>query len=186
MDISTKADITLSVLSFILAVISSVTVIATLLQNKKLIKQNNQALEVSLRPYISIFLDNITICEQSTFFVLKNFGNSTATITKFIYDEVLKATDQGHELFLQQFDNVLNITLSPGQSKILHYDVTKLPVDELNFTIGYTSSEKYYEETTRINVKNYPHIPVPRPESHIADGFERQVQTLREITERLI
>ena len=186
MDISTKVNIALSILSFILALISSITVIMTLYQNKKLIKQNNQALETSLRPYISIFLDNITICEQRTFFVFKNFGNSTATIKKFIYDEVLKSTDQGHELFSQQFDNVLNISLAPGQSKILYYDVTKLLVDELNFTIGYTSSEKYYEETTKINVKNYAHIPVTRPKTHIANGFERQVQTLREITERLI
>ena len=71
MDISTKVNTTLSILSFILAVISSVTVIMTLCQNKKLIKQNNQALETSLRPYISIFLDNITICEQSTFLFLR-------------------------------------------------------------------------------------------------------------------
>ncbi len=55
MDISTKVNIALSILSFILALISSITVIMTLYQNKKLIKQNNQALETSLRPYISIF-----------------------------------------------------------------------------------------------------------------------------------
>lgn len=186
MDIATKVNIVLSILSFILAAVSVVTVIVTLKQNKKLIEQNNQALEASLRPYISIYLDNITICEQSSFFVLKNFGNSIATITKFTYDKVLKNTSQKYALLSDQFDNILGITLAPGQSKIMHYDVTQLPVDELQFTIGYKSSENYYQETITMNVKNYSHIPVPRPQSHIAEGSERQVQTLREIVERLI
>ena len=186
MDISTIVNIVLCILSFILATVSVITMFVTLGQNKRIIEQNNQVLEASLRPYISIYLDIITICEQNTFFVLKNFGNSTAQITKFSYDKVLKDTPQGHILLSNQFDSVRNLTLAPGQSKILYYDVTKLPVDELQFTIGYRSSQKYYEETITMNVKNYSHIPVPRPESHIANGLERQVQTLRELVERLI
>ena len=186
MDLSTKVNIALTISSFVLAAISVITVIITLRQNKKMIIQNSKALEASIRPYISIYLDSITICEQNNFFVLKNFGNSSALITKFTYDEVLKTTVQEHNSLNKQFDYIENIVLAPGQSKIMHYNVSTLPVDELTFTIGYKCLDKYYEEATTLNVKNYVHIPVPRPGSHISEGSERQVQTLREIVERLI
>lgn len=67
MEISTISNIILSALSFLLAFISIVFVIVTL-------KQNNRMLEASSRPFISIYLETITICEQTTFFVIKNFG----------------------------------------------------------------------------------------------------------------
>lgn len=67
MEISTISNIILSALSFLLAFISIVFVIVTL-------KQNNRMLEASSRPYISIYLETITICEQTTFFMQKISG----------------------------------------------------------------------------------------------------------------
>lgn len=84
-----------------------------------------------------------------------------------------------------QFDYIKGITLAPGQSKMLQYNVTGLPCDELSFTIGY-SSDKHYLETVKLNVKNYIHIPVTRPDSHIIENDERKVHILREILEHLI
>ena len=49
MDLSTKVNIVLSVLSFILAAISIVTVVITL-------RQNNKMIENSTRPYVSILI----------------------------------------------------------------------------------------------------------------------------------
>lgn len=49
MDLSTKVNIVLSVLSFILAVISIVTVVITL-------RQNNKMIENSSRPYVFILI----------------------------------------------------------------------------------------------------------------------------------
>lgn len=186
MDLSTCINAVLCVLSFILALISLIFVIISLNQNKKILEQNNKMLEGSTRPIISIYIDVITICEQVSFFVLKNFGHSPATITRFDYDPILKSTNQTSHLLNEQFDYVCGMILSPGQSKLLQYDATKLSSDTLTFVIGYDSFGKHYEDVVTMNVKNYIHIPVIRPNSHVTNENERQVQTLREITERLI
>lgn len=148
-------------------------------------EQNSRMLEETTRPYISIYLDSITICEQASFLVLKNFGQSPGQITLFEYDPVLK-TLESNKLINEQYDFVKGLTLAPGQSKLMMCNVPKLPKSTLTFKIGYTSQEKYYEERILLNMKNYSHIPVTRPDSCISEGNERQVQSLREIIERLI
>lgn len=177
-DIIQIASITASLLTSIVAIIISV----------KTLKQNSQVLEESTRPYIAIYLDSITICEQNSFFVLKNFGNTTATITKFEYSECLKHTAQKSKLMLDQFDYIQGITLSPGQSKMLIYEVSLLNTDAVSFKYEYVTSVngKHYIEDISINVKNYYHIPVLRPESDIPEGNKRQVHTLREMIDRSI
>lgn len=179
MDFSTKVNIVLCILSFVLAAVSVVTVIITLRQNNKMIAE-------STRPYITIYLDTITVCEQSGYFVLKNFGHCAAQITRFEYDNCLKTTRQKSIRCQEQFDYVCGITLAPGQSKLLRYEVSKLNKDILTFVIEYTALGKCYEEHTELNVKNFIHIPVNRPGSFIDESTERQVNTLREIAERLI
>ena len=180
MDFSTKVNLALSILSFVLAAISIVTVIITLLQNHKMLKEY-------IRPYITIYIDSITICEQTSFFVLKNFGHSTATITQFEYDECLKNTKQDSELLNEQFDYIKGITLAPGQSKLLQFKMSTLDNKDLTFTIKYVNSQnKKFKDKVILNSRNYIHIPESRPTSNIASGCERQVNTLREITERLI
>ena len=164
--------------------------VKTLKQAQITNEQNNRMLEESTRPYISLYLDTITICEQSSFFVLKNFGQSPAKIILFEFDPVLRTLEtnnqKGNRLLNEQYDTVKGLTLAPGQSKMMYCKVTRIPKDVLDFKIGYTSSGKYYEESFELNVKNYCHIPVPRPKSHIPKGNERQVQSLREIIDRLV
>lgn len=174
-----NTDTLLCIASFILAVISVVTVIVT-------IRQNNRMIAESTRPYITLYMDTITICEQTSYFVLKNFGHCAANITRFEYDNCLKATKQAHPLYNEQFDCIHGITLAPGQSKLLEYPVSTLNKDVLTFVIGYTALGKYYEEKIEMNVKHFIHIPTYRPSSNIERNMERQVHTLREITERLI
>ena len=67
-------NIILCVLSFILAAISVITVVITL-------KQNNKMLESSTRPYMAFRLESNQ--NGVPIAVLKNCGNSAATITKF-------------------------------------------------------------------------------------------------------
>lgn len=184
-DLSIITNMILAILSFLLCVFSIIFVILTLRQNKKLIEQNNRMLEESMRPYITIYLDALTICEQTSFFVLKNFGHSTATITRFEYSECLKHTSQS-DLILNQFDCIQGITLSPGQSKMLVYKVSLLNTDTVYFKYEYVSSGKCYNDELSINVKNYIHIPVSRPEDGIPKGNERLVHTLREMIEHSI
>lgn len=149
-------------------------------------EQSNKMLEASVRPYITIYIDTLTICEQCCFFVLKNFGNSPALITKFEYDPLLKQTTQKYPLFQKQFDFVENLTLAPSQSKLLQYDVSKLPADEITFKICYLSNGNEYNDTIKMNIKNFIHIPVSRNQSHIPKGNERQVLILQEMLERFM
>ncbi len=179
MDFATKVNMALCVLSFILAAVSVITVIITL-------RQNNRMIAESTRPYITIYLDTITICEQASYFVLKNFGHCAANITRFEYDNCLKTTGQKSIFLQEQFDYIQGITLAPGQSKLLAYEIPKINKDILTFVIGYTALGKYYEDQIELNVKKFIHIPVDRPASHADENMERQVNTLREIVERLI
>ncbi len=178
-----KSDI-INIISIIASLIPSIVAIVISIKS---LRQNNKMIEASSRPYISIYVESITLCEQTSFFVIKNFGNTPAYINDFQYDPILKKTKQSKtsNAINEQFDYVKGITLAPGQSKMLEYDVTKLPCDELSFTIAY-SSDKHYCETFKLNVKNYIHIPVTRPSSHILENDERKVHTLREILEHLI
>lgn len=160
-----------------------VSIVAIIISIKTL-RQNSKMLEESIRPYIVIYLDAITICEQESYFVIKNVGNSPTTISEFIYDPILKQTEQSAPRLQEQFDYVKNIVLAPGQSKLLQYNVTKLPYDELTFSLSYIFGKRIYTETVAMNVKNYIHIPVFRPDMGIQAGQERQVHTLREMVER--
>ena len=180
MDFPTKVNLALSIGSFALAAISIITVILALFQNHKMLKE-------ATRPYITIYIDSITICEQTSFFVLKNFGHSAATITHFEYDECLKNTRQDSKLLNEQFDCIKGITLAPGQSKLLQFKMSSLDSKDLTFVIKYVNSQnKRFKEKVILNSRNYVHIPEGRPKSNVAPDYERQVNTLREIVERLI
>lgn len=151
-------------------------------------EQNAYMLKESTRPYITIYLDAITICEQDSFFVLKNFGHSPGRITVFEYDPVLRELEQDpkSQILNEQYDFVKGITLAPGQSKMLKCDVPKLPKDILTFRIEYVFCNDRYEELVELNVKNYIHVPVTRPNTKILPNNDRQVQSLREIIDRLV
>src|SRR5699024_476457 len=77
----TPSDI-IEIISIIVSAVVSIVAIAislkSLKQSRITNEQNNRLLEESTRPYITIYLDAITICEQTSYFVLKNFGNSPA------------------------------------------------------------------------------------------------------------
>lgn len=96
MDTPTIVNIVLSILSFCITVISIVFVVLTLKQNAKMI-------ESSTRPYVVIYLDSVTICEQQSYFIIKNFGQSSAEIIDFIYPASLEETPQETHLMQEQF-----------------------------------------------------------------------------------
>lgn len=172
--------------STLVSIVAVVISVKSLKQSQITNAQNNRMLEESTRPYITIYLDAITICEQTSYFVLKNFGNSPAIITDFKYDADLKQTEQIAPILQDQFDFVNDIILAPGQSKLLEYDVSKLHSNQITFNITYVNltNRNEYHETVTMNAKNFIHIPVSRPTSDISTGNERQVHTLREILER--
>ena len=60
MDLSVEVNIILCILSFVLALVSVVTVVITL-------RQNNKMIESTSRPYVGIYTQSVTIGEKPTF-----------------------------------------------------------------------------------------------------------------------
>lgn len=103
MDIATKVNIGLCILSFILAVISVVTVVITL-------RQNSRMLESSARPYVSIYFQPLF---DTNYLVLKNFGNSTAKITSFCTNVDFRICIEGDGHL--PFSHICDTYLHPGE-----------------------------------------------------------------------
>ena len=144
MDISTKVNIVLSILSFILCVISVVTVVITLRQNHKMI-------ENSTRPYISVYGQSINTGTPIFYLVIKNFGSSPAIMERFGISPDIKncyKTNKGRDFLADMSTGIL----APGQSRICAMDYQKLP-SEITFDIVYSFEKKTYHDIFTANIK---------------------------------
>ena len=83
MSISDWINLSLSILSLILAITSIITVVLTL-------KQNNKMIESNTRPYISVYGDMTNFANLQFYIIVKNFGKSGAVIKDFTCDIDLK------------------------------------------------------------------------------------------------
>lgn len=179
MDISTISNIVLSVLSFILALISIYFVIITL-------KQNNKMLEEASRPYIAIFFTTTTIHKRQNYFVIKNYGKSAGRIEKFIYPDKIKTSIQRCKDVKAQFECIENMVIAPGQSILLPYDTRNDPSHIFEFEITYSSNSS--KGTYTENFRLYANPLVSRPPDDLYNNvFEHDlIFALDEISEKLI
>ncbi len=145
MTLSDWINITLCILSFILALISVITVVITLRQNHKMI-------ENSTRPYIVIYA-RITNFQTPTYnLIIKNMGQSGAEITKLKCNVDL--LEFSYSSKMTPFGHIEGTFLAPGQSIISNIDGIKLSeknIDKLIFNISYDSELKSYEEQYKVN-----------------------------------
>ena len=166
--------------------VSLLTSIIAMIVSVMTLRQNSKMIESTSRPYVTIYIDSVTICEQQSYFVIKNFGQSAAYITDFIYPSKLDETAQAHKLMNEAFSCVKDSLIAPGQSFMLPYKVVDLPDELISFSIKYSSGMKSYSDNFTFNPRKFIHIPKARPDTSIPEGDERSVQTLREIVERLM
>ena len=75
----TIINLILSIASFVLAATSVITVVITLLQNRKMI-------EASTRPYLGIYTASSNIGKNRIYLILKNYGQSSARIEELSAD----------------------------------------------------------------------------------------------------
>lgn len=134
-------------------IISSLTVsIIAIVISLVTMRQNSKMIEESSRPVIGIYGQSINSGSPAFYLVVKNFGNSLATITKFETD--FDFTDcyefDTNRNFITEF---VNTSIAPGQSRICRLDYQKInrPV---TFDIEYRSSTKTYSETMNIDIKS--------------------------------
>lgn len=146
MTLSDGINLGLTVLSLVLAIISIITVILTL-------KQNNKMIENSSRPYVVIYGETTNFSDLTFYIVLKNYGNSGATIKKITCN--LNLSKYNFDTNITPFEAIENTLLAPNQNIVCTIDHQQLNIDNIeyiNFEIEYQSlSGKNYKEKYSIN-----------------------------------
>ena len=148
MEISDWINVVLCVLSFILAAISVVTVVITLRQNSKMIKN-------STRPYLVVTCQ-VTNFQNPTFYlVLKNYGNSGATITSF--EPSVDLNKYSFNVSCTPFSKIEGSFIAPNQTITSNLDSQKMrdDIDMFVVKIKYTDGVNDYNEEYPINFKAY-------------------------------
>ena len=173
-DIATRVNIWLCILSFFLAAISIVTVILT-------VQQNSRMIEASTRPYITVYGQEIITDENlPTFYlVIRNCGQSTAYMSKFLYNYNFKGCYCIHsdKDYLQEMNHAV---IAPGQSRICTLDYKKI-AQEVEFDVGYKSETgKTYEGHFNIDITAGTAMPVAKlgSEAHSVQNISYTLQEM--------
>lgn len=162
------------------AAISSIVIAITTL------KQNNKMIEESSRPIITVYKDIININSPIEYLVLKNFGNSSGTITKIEYNEedliqLFRKTTV--ELGLIKYFK--NITLAPHQKYMFPIDSNNTEIKNFHISIEYRSATKIYRETFDINLsQDYSITFINQNKSDSKDEIKTISNSLQEIIKR--
>lgn len=147
--ISDRINVALCILSFLLAVISVITVAITL-------RQNHRMIENATRPYVTVY-GAVTGFDASQFYlVIRNFGQSSALITEFSSSAELSQLVMAEELPIP-FEHIVGQTLSPNQA--MHFPISHLAVRSLDaplsFHIRYSSFPKSYDESVTVSTQSF-------------------------------
>ena len=109
---------------------SLITGIVAIIISVKTLKQNSKMIEESTRPYITIYFQTTTVRTQRPYFVIKNFGNTGATISSITCDYDLKKCSVDSCATL--FSHIANTFLAPQQSIPCSVNIKNI-IDEENF-----------------------------------------------------
>lgn len=138
------------------------------------LRQNSKMLEESSRPYVTMTYEVIFNGGCTTFFMLKNYGNSSALITSF------ECTSKNIDTVLSsQFQKINDLYIAPGQRFLYSFNAQKFDEEIVTFNISYKSSVKTYSETIPLKIKRG--IITTRSKDLNASSY-----ALQEIAERLI
>ena len=151
MTLSDKINVSLCILSFLLAAISVITVVITLRQNHKMI-------ENSTRPYVIVTGQKTNFQEPMFYVVLKNYGTSGAKIIQLSFDIDIAAYSLIPEI--EPFGYVKGMFIAPGQIVSSVFDKKKFnenKIDTFNATITYSDGIHEYKETYPISYKGLSH-----------------------------
>lgn len=141
--VSDKIQIISIICTSALSIIAIIISILTLVQNNKMIFESN-------KPYLSIFSKVINFSSPYLYLVLKNFGNSGATIIDIKYDNVLLSY-----LERKPFSNMKNVFIAPNQSFVYPLNFDKDLDKTINFQIHYKYLNKDYFENCVVNLNHY-------------------------------
>lgn len=177
MQISDWINVILSILSFLLTVISIITVVITLRQNHKMI-------ENATRPYLTVYGAVTNFQEPQYYLVLRNFGQSNALITEFTSSIDLSICSDCSGVI--PFEHIVGFTLAPNQAIQVPIDYNALiSISQgITITMQYTSGQKN-SEISVINPPAHADYPISRAST---SGNEMKIIsfTLQDIATRML
>lgn len=146
------SSLTVSDIIEIVGIIASlITSIVAITISIVTMRQNSKMIEESTRAIIAIYGESINTGSPVFYFVIKNFGNSLATITKFTSDFDFTGC-YGFKTGRNWIADLNNCTIAPGQSRICKIDYDKI-TRPITFDIEYISSGKKYIESMVVDLK---------------------------------
>lgn len=153
------------------------------------IKQNNKAIEASIRPYITVYATLVTLQATHLYIVLKNFGNTGAVIKSFSTSCDISKYDFYHlEGTKSIFDDINGTFFAPKQSIYIDIDVAKALKDNIhtiNFKIEYISTIGEYDENVNINLDTYYMVGKGRASANKSSEYLKYISNcLEELVER--
>lgn len=153
--LSTSDKIQLSgiMLSTFISVIAIVISVVTLRQNKKMIEESS-------RPVISVYTQSINPGTPMFYLVVKNFGHSTAYMTKFKTDFDF-SNCYGACNTRNYIEDLNRCVIAPGQAKTCWLDFSKID-QPVHFSIEYKSSIKTYSETFDVDLTAAACLPTKK------------------------
>lgn len=142
----------------IIAITTSLLIsVVSILQTQKSLKITERSIKESSRPYVSIYIENSDISPRTRYFVIKNFGNTSAKILKITFDKELDSNNKD-----RKFSSLIGGTIAPKQkfTSAVRHDYN----ETVNFFITYTDSEnERYEEHFEVKTDISSSLPWSTP-----------------------
>jgi hypothetical protein len=162
----------------ILAIISTIAIIITIIQNKRII-------ESAKRAFLLMYKDTISITSSIEYLVIKNSGNTTAHITSISYkqDDIDLLSKEYSKLNVA-LNDLNNSYIAPNQSYKIPIKSKNTGINTLNFSIKYTSDKKEYSDSFTINLTQDYSIPYVKQSINNND-LKVISQALQELIKRI-
>lgn len=133
-----------SLLTSIIAIVISIVTL----------RQNSRMIESEARPYITVYANTTQFSSPVLYLVLKNFGSSSATITKFKCNVDLSKYTYNENAI--PFGSIIGTTLNPNQKIVYPLMIrNNKKLESVSISISYKSSTKTYCENLTLNLSAY-------------------------------
>ena len=164
-------------ISLLIGIASIIISVATLRQNSKMIKE-------ATRPYISVYSEYINTGVPYLYIVVKNFGQTAATITQFNFDyDFVNSQAYAIKNGKDYLKDLIYSTLAPGQSRICALDYKKINAP-VTFDIKYRADSKVYNDKICLNLKGGAAMVVGKSHEYNGEVLDAISYTLQEILQK--
>jgi len=165
---------------------TSITSIIAIIISVFSLRQNSKMIEESSRPYISAYITSTQFGTPILYIVIKNFGNTSATISDF--QSNIDLSEYTYNLNAVPFDKINGLTLSPHQ-KILYpiksrNNNSKL-LEKIKISFKYSDSQKTYIENIDLNVSEY-YNSLNLRDYNIKEPLKTLSYSIQDISEKML